>query len=519
MSNADWFKYCFDWQIPTFALYMDGETAFQLETFNRNVKQAIQQGLVSYHNSMRSANTAYENACDQSDVAYTNTANAADTARVNAYNSADTARTNARNVADTTKTNIDNSTNTEYSNTDRICSTQLTNLGLANTGTAYNEEQSITVSDTLTYLSNQSASNSTTWANNYVEYTTDVDILKTSGITVANQYGTIASAALNGAQGGVMIGGATGASLGAVTLGTMTIPGVAVGAAVGGVVGAIGGSISAYTNGHNNGIVQNATRSACEAQTSYNTVTNSSAISFANQMQTENDSLKRVIYQNNATVSTNQMTNNNSTSRQNAADSRDTTQLNATNAKNTAYTNAQNSYDSSRTNALNTYNTTEANADRTRDNVQANSGYTREVAELNAKEILENGKYAAMAAVLDARNSAPIECCDYSGNPAPDYYRTRGIQIKVKTQSDSAIRQTGDTFARFGYALNQIWDVTSSGLKLMNHFTYWKATEIWVDSRDASNNSVNTLIRRMFMNGVTVWNDPTEIGKVNVYTN
>ena len=97
--------------------------------------------------------------------------------------------------------------------------------------------------------------------------------------------------------------------------------------------------------------------------------------------------------------------------------------------------------------------------------------------------------------------------------------RTRGVQIKVKTQSDSAIRQTGDIFARFGYTLNQIWDVAQSGLKLMNHFTYWKASEIWVDDTESSNNAVNNFIHRMFLNGVTVWNDPTEIGRVNVYDN
>ena len=124
-----------------------------------------------------------------------------------------------------------------------------------------------------------------------------------------------------------------------------------------------------------------------------------------------------------------------------------------------------------------------------------------------------------MAAILDARNSAPIEVCQYSGDPTPDYMRTRGVQIKVKTQSDSAIRQTGDTFARFGYALNQIWDVAQSGLKLMRHFTYWKATEIWVDDRESSNNAINNFIHRMFLNGVTVWNDPEKIGRVNVYDN
>ena len=93
------------------------------------------------------------------------------------------------------------------------------------------------------------------------------------------------------------------------------------------------------------------------------------------------------------------------------------------------------------------------------------------------------------------------------------------MQLKVKTQSNSAIRQTGDTFARFGYALNQVWDVKTSGLKLMNHFTYWKASDIWVDDRQASNNVIQNFISKIFLQGVTVWNNPNEIGRVNIYAN
>ena len=53
----------------------------------------------------------------------------------------------------------------------------------------------------------------------------------------------------------------------------------------------------------------------------------------------------------------------------------------------------------------------------------------------------------------------------------------------------------------------------------MKHFTYWKAAEIWVDDRESSNNAINNFIHNLFINGVTVWNDPTEIGRINVYDN
>jgi hypothetical protein len=124
-----------------------------------------------------------------------------------------------------------------------------------------------------------------------------------------------------------------------------------------------------------------------------------------------------------------------------------------------------------------------------------------------------------MAPILDARNAKPVEIGITSGDSAPDFMRARGIQIKVKTQSDAAIRQTGDIFARFGYALNQMWNVEESGLCLMNHFTYWKASDIWVDDRESSNNYVHDFFEKMFLEGVTVWSDPDEIGRVNIYAN
>ena len=516
MPNSDWFKYCFDWKIPTFALYMDGETAFQLETFNRNVKQAINQSLVNYHNSMRSANTDYENACDQSDVAYTNTENAAATTKQNAYNSADTAELNADNSADTMKANTDFLADIAYNNTDRSCSTLTANQLLSNTGTAYNEEQGIAVSTTIQGYGNTQNSYTALYTNDLVYHTTVATIERSTGSAMASGVGGIFSSALTGATSGAMFG-AGGGTIALPVVGT--VAGAGGGAILGGIVGAVGGGISAAQAYAQCGATTNTAQVIADAQVNANSNMTAANNTTASDIQTEQNSLRRVVYAENALIANQIQDNSNATSRSNANDNRIGAKTTASNNQTTQKTNAANTRATSKTNADNTYNVTEANADRTRDNVQANAGYTRQVSELNAKEILENGKYAAMAAVLDSRNSAPISCCPYSGNPAADYMQTRGVQIKVKTQSDSAIRQTGAMFARFGYALNQIWDVASSGLKLMNHFTYWKAAEIWVDDSEASNNSINVFIRNMFLNGVTVWNDPTKIGKVNVYTN
>lgn len=520
MPNSDWFKYCFDWDIPTYALYMDGETAFMLESFNRNVKQGIRQSLVNYHNTMRSANTEYENVIDQSNVANTNTKNAAETARANAYRSADTGKVNADNAADTTHTNTYNNADLSYRTLDRTCTTQKQNLLVANAATTTNEEVGIDYSLILTDLSNTNSAIANLYGNRMVQLATSEENETSTATTQNAGTGSIVSSAIAGAQAGVVLGGVGGASIGSVAVPVLgSVPGWAVGTVGGAVVGAVGGGVSAVINNMNVGETTGCKQEIADAQVNMNANLYASTADIAVQSTTAQNNLRRSVYTRNIQTSETQMDNSNETSRTNGQDARNVTKTNADNSRNTSKTNATNTQTTSKANALDTRNVTYANADRTKNNVQSNAGYTRQVAELNAKEILENGKYASMAAIEDARNARPVEVCSYSGNPQADYMRTRGIQIKVKTQSDSAIRQTGDIFARYGYTLNQVWNVQETGLNLMKHFTYWKAAEIWVNDRKSSNNAINNFIHTLFINGVTVWNDPTEIGRINVYDN
>lgn len=440
MPNGDWFENCFDWQIPTYGLFMDGKTAYNLHNYN-GMDVARRNALVNYHNSVRSANTAYENA-----VALANTAES----NVNA-NAATMIANNANNC------------NTNTANTLLTTTTNTANTDSANQCGSY-------CADENAY---QNAADNEA-ANTLVQTTAQAQ----NEVTVATTHNTNHANIFNGAISGAL----SGAVMGSALPGTGTVAG----GVLGGIIGAGTASSSAAANASNATIITNCSSALAGLTTAKNNTTaaNANRTIRLNQVSMNADRTR----QNNNTNDclTNQTVNNNNCATQNTS---------------------------------NSAATMNANAERTRSTSNSNSGYTREVDVLNAKEILENAQARTRAAYNDARNNAPIQYGSYTGSNAPDYMQTRGIQFKIRTEPDSAIAQAGDTFARYGYALNQIWDVNDSGLQPMNHFCYWKASDIWVDDKDSSNNVVNRAIERIFLNGVTVWSNPDEIGKVSIYAN
>jgi hypothetical protein len=166
-----------------------------------------------------------------------------------------------------------------------------------------------------------------------------------------------------------------------------------------------------------------------------------------------------------------------------------------------------------------THDTAIADADATHATSVANADRTREIGVLNDKETLETSQNDCMVGMYDARRGAPTQLTEVSGDGTGMCYGMNGLQIRLRTQSKSAIAQTAAQFARYGYALEQVWDVERSGLNLMKHFTYWKGSDIWVDVRNVASADIGATIRRIFRNGVTVWRDPNDIGKVGIYDN
>lgn len=219
------------------------------------------------------------------------------------------------------------------------------------------------------------------------------------------------------------------------------------------------------------------------------------------------------IAHNNDVTTHNTQTATSNTSRNNSCNS-----ANANNTADTMRTNANNNYSTATTNASNSRETAVGNAERSKNNTDSTSNWTDKTAVAGAQDVLRNTQSQFKATANDSRNMAPVQLCPSGGgNPAPDYMRTRGVQVKARTQSKHAIRAAGDEFVRFGYALNQIWEVEE--LCLMNHFTYWKAKDCWVYEKCETNDSAQRSITAIFQNGVTVWKDPNEIGRVNPYDN
>lgn len=477
MRNSDWYRFCYDFGIPTFALYMDGATSWQVQNWNRALGNARNSAIINYHNSVRQANNAMANAIDAADTAQTNSNNSARNAYTNAVNSANTAQTNTNNDANTLDKNH---SNTRACRTDVCANINATNTSNQSTRNSASLTQVLT-NNTLNQRQT-SLSNATCVANTNTENQTSMSN------SIANGISAVASGAASGAVGGSVVPG--------------------IGTALGAVAGGGSALIGAIANGVTTQISANANTTITDA-----TVTlNSNISSFTQSTNHDNTMAANTA---NITITNNDNTlRTNNTARENECDA-----ANTSNTSGTMRTNAANTRNTSVTNAGNTRDTAIGNAANTRNNAASNAGWTRDATVTAAQDIARNTQRDAMAGLLDARNDEPVELCPTSGDPTSEYMRTRGVQIKVRTQSKSAIRMAGDTFARFGYALNQIWNVAKSGLKLMRHFTYWKASDIWVYDVHETNDTPQNAIVAIFEKGVTVWNDPDEIGMVSPYDN
>lgn len=150
-------------------------------------------------------------------------------------------------------------------------------------------------------------------------------------------------------------------------------------------------------------------------------------------------------------------------------------------------------------------NTTVANNERSTNTGRDNNTRSKK----NSEEAIKNR-------INQAALGNNVSYSGYSTGGALDSEGLRGLDIKVKTQNSDAIRKAGNTFARYGYILDDAW--TPSNLNLMTLFTYWEFSDIWLTSDKVFETGLNVL-REIFTSGVTVWSNPSNIGKVNINSN
>lgn len=491
---SDWTKTLFEFDIPTYALFMDGETAWYMRNFNRSIVAPRLNAITAYHTGVRDANTAYENAKNEHYTANVNAKNSINAVKTNADNSAlitnvatkrNSSVTSVNNVNNITLMNDSTSVNMARNNASSEYGVEMTE---ANNGLAKG------LNTRKTNLNNDLTLATVNINNDLVSTMASNNMLATAGHTWANSMATLGTGLFSGAAE-IAGGNISGA-----------------GTAVSGMINAG----ATFTNGvidmFNVSFNTNATIFAEQAVADYQVRRNNEDLAYTNSNMDSGVS-------NNVSVTKRNNYNNNMYDADVNFRSVGTMAANTDNSVNATNYNADDIKNCTNNNAINTQQADDANADNTRGCLDTNSYYTRENAILNLKEILETTKVNTDAALKDARNERPISFGEYSGDMSGDVYTNKGVRIRIKTQDKSAIKQTSDYFARYGYALNQVWDIDTSTLNIMDNFTYWKLGDVWLDDTRASNKLTQKTISDILKKGVTVWSNPTKIGKVNIYDN
>ena len=165
--------------------------------------------------------------------------------------------------------------------------------------------------------------------------------------------------------------------------------------------------------------------------------------------------------------------------------------------------------------ALNTNNTNASNT--TSSGIAANNANTsntnaaasRDQSVDNAKRGMMNTRSNVSMAWRDLLNHAAQPVGAYGGDNFRQATGLDTMTVKVVTEDNGAIAAAGDYMLRYGIASNKLYN--KPNLTPCNHFTYWQAGDVWLTNNLAGNDALDT-IRERLTAGVTIWNDPDEIG-------
>lgn len=152
-------------------------------------------------------------------------------------------------------------------------------------------------------------------------------------------------------------------------------------------------------------------------------------------------------------------------------------------------------------------------------NYSQNANY--DLAQWAANGDYENAIAGINASVQDAALTQPSAVGQAGGEGFNIANGLFGLLMRYKTIDANHLAVIGEFFLRYGYAVHEfmaIPDNNVQNLHCMNHFTYWKMSEVYLSCADGDESAKDT-IRGIFEKGVTVWRDPSEVGTIDSATN
>ena len=121
------------------------------------------------------------------------------------------------------------------------------------------------------------------------------------------------------------------------------------------------------------------------------------------------------------------------------------------------------------------------------------------------------------AAVQDAALTPPSVVGQMGGNGFNAKNGLFNVEFRVKMPDAAHIVAVGEYWLRYGYACRRFMQPPQN-LQCMDHATYWKTKECYLDSAQADEGA-KQVIRGIMEKGVTVYNDPSDIGRLDFADN
>lgn len=174
-------------------------------------------------------------------------------------------------------------------------------------------------------------------------------------------------------------------------------------------------------------------------------------------------------------------------------------------------------------NAANTANSVYHNNARTGAQ-NSNSSYMRDSNKAYA-DFAAKGDYAQSIAGINAKAQdmkavAPTTIGQVGGETFAFQYTQWRIFAKVKMIQPANLRSIGEYWLRYGYKINRPMNFGGAITKLsvMSKFTYWRMSEVYLRAGSCPEN-YRMSIRGILTKGVTVWNNPNDLGMIDPATN
>lgn len=90
------------------------------------------------------------------------------------------------------------------------------------------------------------------------------------------------------------------------------------------------------------------------------------------------------------------------------------------------------------------------------------------------------------------------------------------LTAKMKRITNGAVATIGEFWLRYGYSVNR-FVVPPRNLQCMTEFTYWKMKETYIQGFMPE--TFKQTIRGIFESGVTVWDNPNNVGTIDSASN